>query len=106
MENVFVVENVVKAKEQIEQLRIQGYKDEEIYLFHHEKDVTDSATDKLDVSEVGMKEEGVWEKTLNVFRSRGDELRSQFQSLGLSEAEAERYEEELDEHKIVIVAKR
>ncbi|MHA6250411.1 general stress protein [Oceanobacillus sp. CAU 1775] len=106
MENVYVVENSVKAKEKIDELTLQGYTKEEIYVFDHEKDRTDTLSDKLDVNEVGMKEEGLMETVANVFRKRGDELRSQFQSLGLTEAEANRYEEELDKRHIVIVAKR
>lgn len=106
MENIYVVENSVKAKEKIDELTIQGYTKDEIYVFHHEKDLTDSLSDKLDVNEVGMEEEGFMETVANVFRKRGDELRSQFQSLGLTEAEANSYEEELDKRHIVIIAKR
>lgn len=106
MENVFVVENSVKAKEKIDELTLQGYTKDDIYVFDHEKDLTDELSDKLDVNEAGMKEEGVMEKVANVFRKRGDELRSQFQSLGLTEAEADRYEEELDKKRIVIVVKK
>ena len=40
----------------------------------------------------------------NVFRSRGDELRSKMVSLGLTENEAAHMEEELDKGKVVIVA--
>lgn len=106
MENVYVVENSVKAKEKIEQLSLQGFTRDEIYVVAHEKDQTEKISDKLDVNEVGVKEEGVFDKVANVFRSRGDELRSQFQNLGLSESEADRYEEELDKGHIVVVAKR
>jgi len=106
MENVFVVQNSVKAKEKIDELTLQGFTKDEIYVIHHEKDSTDELTDKLHVSEVSMKEEGITEKVANIFRKRGDELRSQFESLGLSKVEAERYEEELDKGHVVIVAKR
>lgn|SRR5690606_13049594 len=106
MENVYVVENSVKAKDKIDQLTLQGYTKDEIYVVAHEEDRTEQLSDNLHVNEVGMKEEGVFDKIANVFRSRGDELRSQFENLGLSEAEADRYEEELDKGYIVIVAKR
>jgi len=106
METVYVVQNSVKAKEKIDELTLQGYTREQIYVIHHEKDSTDKLSDNLHVNEVGLKEEGITEKVAHIFRSRGDELRSQFESLGLTKMEAERYEEELDLGKIVIVAKR
>lgn len=106
MENVFVMQNSVKAKEKIDELTVQGYTKDEIYVVAHEKDQTDKLSENLHVNEVGMEEEGFLEKVANVFRSRGDELRSQFQSLGLTEAEANQYEKELDKGHIVIVAKR
>jgi hypothetical protein len=106
MENVYVVENSVKAKDKVDNLTTQGYKKEDIYVITHEKDTTEKVADHLDVNEVGMKEEGVMDKVANVFRSRGDELRNQFQNLGLSESEADRYEEELDKGRVVIVVKK
>lgn len=106
MENVYVVENSVETKEKIDELTLQGYTKDEIYVIHHSKDLTDEISDKLDVNEIGLKEEGITEKIANIFRSRGDELRSQFESLGLTKMQAERYEDELDKGRIVIVAKR
>ena len=106
MENVYVVENGVKAKEKIDQLTIQGYTKEDIYIIAHQKDRSEHLTDNLDVKDVGVKEEGVFDKIANVFRSRGDELRSMFENLGLSKADADRYEEELDKGHVVIIAKR
>ncbi|RDW15374.1 general stress protein [Oceanobacillus chungangensis] len=106
MENVHVVENGVQAKEKIDQLMALGYTKEEIYVLAHEKDRTEDLSDGLDVNEVGLKEEGVFDKVANVFRKRGDELRSQFENLGLTQAEAEKYEEELDKGRVVIVAKK
>ena len=106
MENVYVVENGVKAKEKIDQLTIQGYTKDDIYVIAHQKERTDHLTDNLDVKDVGIKEEGVFDKIANVFRSRGDELRSMFESLGLSKAAADQYEEELDKGRVVIIAKK
>ncbi|MCF3945015.1 general stress protein [Oceanobacillus alkalisoli] len=106
MENVYVVENSVKAKEKIDQLTIQGYTKDEIYVVAHEPDQTDKLSENLHVNQVGMEEEGVLDKIANVFRSRGDELRNQFENLGLSAAEADRYEAELDKGHFVIIAKK
>lgn len=106
MQNVYVVENSVKAKEKIEQLTLQGFVKDNIYVVTHEKDRTEKMADHFDVENVGIEEEGVMDKIANVFRSRGDELRSQMQSLGISETDADRYEEELDKGRVVIVAKK
>lgn len=106
MENVFVVENSVKAKEKIDQLTTQGYTKDEIYVITHQKDRTEKIADHLDVENVGIEEEGLLDKVANVFRSRGDELRNQFQNLGLTEAEADQYEAELDKGRVVIIAKK
>ncbi|GGN50970.1 MULTISPECIES: general stress protein [Oceanobacillus] len=106
MENVYVVENSVKAKEKIDQLMLQGYTKDEIYVIAHEPDLTDKLSENLHVNQVGMEEEGILDKIANVFRSRGDELRNQFENLGLTEAEADRYEAELDKGYLIVVAKK
>lgn len=105
MKNVTVVENGVQAKEKIDQLTIEGFTKDNIYILAHEDKRTEHLTDKLDVNEVGVKEEGIFEKIANVFRSQGDALRSQFENLGLTEAEANQYEEELDKGRLVVIAK-
>ena len=104
MVNVKVVENGVEAKKEIEQFIMQGFDKDEIYLLAHDKHRSKDLSDSLDINDIGIEEQGVFDSFANVFRSRGDELRSKFESLGLSNAEAERYEEELDHGKCVVVA--
>lgn len=106
MENVYVVENGVQAKEKIDQLVGQGFMKDEIYVIAHEKERTEHLTESLHVNDVGLEEEGVIDKIANIFRSTGDELRSKFESLGLSEVEANQYEAELDKGRLVIIAKK
>ncbi|PLS07985.1 general stress protein [Neobacillus cucumis] len=106
METVRVVENGVQAKKEIEQLIMQGYTKDEIYLLAHDKDRSNDLTDSLDISDIGMSEQGVMDSLANVFRTRGDELRSKMESLGLSSNDAERYEKELDLGKVVVVASK
>ena len=106
MENVYVVENGVQAKEKINQLAALGYTKEDLYVIAHDKDRTEDLSDGLNVNDVGLKEEGVFDKVANVFRKRGDELRSQFENLGLTQAEAEKYEEELDKGRVVVIGKK
>ncbi|MFC4802522.1 general stress protein [Neobacillus sp. GCM10023253] len=104
MNTIKVVENGVQAKREIEDLMMQGYSKDEIYLLAHDKTRFQDLTDSLDINEIGVKEQGVIESFANVFRKRGDELRAKLESLGMSPLEAERYEEELDRGKVVVVA--
>ena len=103
MYQVFVVENSIQAKEKIEQLTSEGYTKDHIYLFFHNKEFSKDLTDATDTGSIGISEQGFFESVGNLFKKRGDELRSKFESLGLSEVEADQYEKELDNHKIVIV---
>ncbi|WHY00515.1 general stress protein [Neobacillus sp. DY30] len=104
MENVKIVENGVQAKKEITDFMMEGFTKDEIYLFAHDENRTEHLTDALDISAVGVGEQGVFESFANVFRSRGDELRSKLESLGLSKAAAERCEEQMDHGKVVVVA--
>lgn len=104
METVRIVENGVQAKREIDQLMMQGYTKDDIYLLAHDKNRSEDLTDSLDVNDISVEEQGVFDSLANVFRSRGDELRTKLESLGLSSDDAERYEEELDHGKVVVVA--
>lgn len=104
MEQVKIVENGVQAKQAIEQFAKQGFTKDTIYLLAHDKNRSENLTDSLDINNIGVDEQGVFNSIANVFRSRGDELRSKLESLGLTPAEAERYEEELDQGRCVVIA--
>ncbi|AZU64543.1 general stress protein [Neobacillus mesonae] len=104
MNTVRVVENGLEAKKVIEQFNLQGFTKDDIYLLAHDETRTEDLTDSLDIQDVGVKEEGFLDSVANVFRTRGDELRSKMESLGLSHAEAERFEEELDQGRVVVIA--
>ncbi|HEY9581492.1 MAG TPA: general stress protein [Savagea sp.] len=97
------VENVVKAKEVIDELVKEGTPHDQIYVFSHEEDLEEKMAEYFGTEEVGVKEEGVVNKIKNIFSKRGDELRSQFQSLGLSEVSAAEAEEVLDDGRLVVV---
>ncbi|MEW9108399.1 MAG: general stress protein [Cytobacillus gottheilii] len=103
MYKVEVVENGVQATNTIDMLNNQGYSKEHIYIFAHDKDRSENLTDATDTGSVGIKEQGLFDSVGNVFKKRGDELRTKFESLGLTTTEAEQYEEVLDQGKLVIV---
>ncbi|MGM9922656.1 MAG: general stress protein [Bacillus sp. (in: firmicutes)] len=104
MYQVHVVNNASDAQQKISGLTASGYTKDDIYIFAHDKARSEDLTDATDTNNVGMKEQGMFEAMGNMFRSRGDELRSKMTNLGLTQSEAERYEEDLDHGKVVVVA--
>lgn len=106
MANVIIVENGVEAKEQIQQFIDQGFTKEDIYLLAHDNNRSNDLTNALNINNVGVAEQGFFDSIANVFRTRGDELRSKLESLGVSSSDAEQYEKELDQGKVVVLATR
>lgn len=104
MNNVKIVENGVEARREIEQFITQGFTKDEIYLLAHDKNRTEDLTDALDINDIGIAEQGVFDSMANVFMSRGDQLRSKMEALGLSNLAAQQYERELDQGRVVVVA--
>ena len=99
-------ENAVQAKSEIEKLESQGYSKDDIYVFAHDKKRSDDITDALDTEKVGIKEQGFLDSMKNMFTSRGDELRTKMEAAGLTKEEAASAEEELDQGKLVLIAKK
>ncbi|MCM3116126.1 general stress protein [Neobacillus sp. MER 74] len=104
MRQVKLVENGLQAKQEIEQLLNQGFSKDEVYLLAHSKERSEDLAEELDTNEIGVNEQGFLDSIANVFRSRGDELRSKMESLGLSDTEAQQFEKELDKGRVVVVA--
>ncbi|MEY2194148.1 general stress protein [Neobacillus sp. BF23-41] len=104
MKQVKIVENDVEAKKSVVQFLNQGFTKEEVYILAHDKDRSMDLTDVTDTNGMEEYDQGVFESLANVFRSRGDELRSNMESLGLSYFEAQQFEGELDMGRLVIVA--
>ncbi|MFK2826898.1 general stress protein [Bacillus sp. B190/17] len=100
------VENALQAKNEIDGLLAQGYSLDHVYILAHDEHRTEDIADALQTNEVGMKEQGLLSSMGNMFQSRGNELRSKMESLGLSQQEAETYERELDKGKLVVIANK
>ncbi|MCG3087762.1 general stress protein [Sporosarcina cyprini] len=101
-----IVENAVQAKKEIEELTAQGYTNDDIYIFAHDKKRSDDITEALDTEKVGMAEQGFLDSMKNMFTSRGDELRNKMEAAGLTAEEAADAERELDHGKLVLIAKK
>jgi tRNA A37 N6-isopentenylltransferase MiaA len=104
MPKVEVVENGVHALETIKTLQAEGYQKDDIHLFAHSEEREEHLTEAIQTSEMGMGDQGLMNSIGNLFKKRGDELRSQFEALGLSQQEADTYEKELDNGRLVLVA--
>ncbi|MCM3749102.1 general stress protein [Paenibacillus pasadenensis] len=103
--SIQVVENGTDAMSAVRELNRRGYNRDEIYVLAHDRDQTDRLVENSDANKIGMSEEGMFDSMANMFRSRGDALRSKLESVGLTDLEAERYEEVLDQGKILIIAR-
>jgi hypothetical protein len=104
MTQVRLVENGLQAKKEIEQFLNQGFTKDEVYLLAHGKDRSEDLSEALDINDIGIGEQGFFDSIANVFRSRGDELRTKMESLGLSDTEAQQFEKELDRGRVVVIA--
>lgn len=102
----YTVENAVQAKQKVEELEAQGYSRDDMYLFAHSKEREGHIADVLDTEKVGVSELGFFKSMKNAFSKRGDQLRSDMHAAGLTEAEAETAEEELDHGKLVLIVNK
>ncbi|MBB6731979.1 general stress protein [Cohnella zeiphila] len=102
---VKLVSNGLEAFDAVRDLRSQGYDGNEIYVLAHSEVRTNRLADASDTSTIGITEEGMLQSMANLFRTRGDELRSKIESMGVGSAEAELYEAELDRGKVLVMAR-
>ncbi|WP_047152517.1 general stress protein [Aneurinibacillus tyrosinisolvens] len=105
--NLFVKEymNATQAYEAVNKLKENGYEKDNMYVFAHDSNVASQLVDKTDANKVGVVEKGVMDTVANLFKSRGDELRNEFENLGFSPIEANQYESKLDDGKVLVVVK-
>lgn len=101
-----IVENGTQAVQEVKNLQTTGYDANHIFVLAHDSDKTERIAGASDASKVGITEEGVFGSIANLFRSRGDELRSKIMSLGFTEAEADFYETQLDLGKVLVIARK
>lgn len=95
-------EQVVGA---VQELKTRGVHENDIYVITHDDDRTKRVADNADANTVGAGEVGLDTYVKNVFRSKGDELRAQFEELGFTTGEAEQLEEKLDHGKVILVVR-
>ncbi|AFC33458.1 YflT [Paenibacillus mucilaginosus 3016] len=87
----------------VQAFRTEGHSLDEIYVLAHDGDKVNELSRLTDANTIGVMEEGVATAFANLFRSRGDQLRAKMESLGISALDAQRYEEELDKGRIMVL---
>lgn len=83
-----------------------GVKKENLYVISHDDERTDRVASKVDANEVGIGEEGLKAAVGNIFRKKGDELRTKFEELGFDQPEAGELEDKLDHGKILLMVEQ
>jgi len=95
--------NEEQLKTDVNKLQASGVAKEDIYILTHDNDRTDRLVDATESNKIGMKEMDFGSAVGNIFNSRGDELRNKLEEIGFSSAEAENYEEDLDDGKVLLL---
>lgn len=103
MYKVHIAEHGDQAQNIVSALMDEGFSRENIYIFAHDLDRSKAVTSATLTGDIGTREQGIFESFSNLFKSRGDELRSKMEAVGLSEKEADQFEKELDLGKLVII---
>jgi len=101
-----LVNNGLEAFEVVNDLHRQGYEEEDIYVLTHDSGRTNRLADAASANTVGIAEEGMFDTMANLFRNRGDALRSKIESMGFNSFEASMYESELDRGKVLVMARQ
>ncbi|UOR13532.1 general stress protein [Halobacillus amylolyticus] len=98
-----VFHNDEQLSESIDKLRNNGIRDEDIYILAHDNDHDRRARKETDANKIGVKVTGMGTAMKNVFRGKGDKLRSKMKEIGFDASKAEQLEEELDKGKTLLV---
>ncbi|MBS2970919.1 general stress protein [Metabacillus sp. KIGAM252] len=90
-------------KNDVLELKAQGVNPKDLYVLSHDDERTNRVAGNADANTIGLSEMGLGTAVGNMFSKKGDELRAKLQEVGFSEAEAEAYEEKLDQGKILLI---
>ena len=101
---VRIVNSITEVQDQVNIFQREGYLNDNIFVLTHDKDRTSRIVEKTDATKIGVSEEGLGTAFANMFRSTGDELRAKMRSLGISKADSERLETEMDRDKVLVIA--
>ena len=95
--------NDEKLQNDVSILKDKGIDKKDVYILSHDDDRTDRITDNAGANEIGLKEMDFSDAVGNLFNKKGDELRTKLQEIGFSKEEAEKFEADMDEGKVLLI---
>lgn len=95
--------NDEKLQNDVNILKDKGIDKNDVYILSHDDDRTDRIADNAGANEIGLKEMDFSEAVGNLFHKKGDELRTKVQEIGFSKEEAEKFEADMDEGKVLLI---
>ncbi|MCM3440631.1 general stress protein [Metabacillus halosaccharovorans] len=98
-------QNEENLEQAVNMLKSKGVQANDLYVLTHDDDRTERISDKADTNLIGVEETGLTKTLENLFVKKGDEIRNKLHELGFSTAEAEMYEEKLDQGKALLIIK-
>nr|WP_219914570.1 general stress protein [Thalassobacillus sp. CUG 92003] len=95
--------NDEKLIDDVGKLKDKGISRDNVYVLTHDDDRTKRIATNADANTIGFSEQDFKNAVGNMFSKKGDELRSKLQEVGFSEQEAEDYEDDMDEGKVLLI---
>ncbi|MFD1017917.1 general stress protein [Thalassobacillus hwangdonensis] len=95
--------NDEKLMEDVKKIKEEGIDKNHVYVLSHDDDRTERIAKNAGANTIGFSEQDFKSAVGNLFSKKGDELRTKLQEIGFSEHEAETYEEDMDEGKVLLI---
>ncbi|MFD2639197.1 general stress protein [Piscibacillus salipiscarius] len=95
--------NDEKLVQDVQKLKDHGIDNSEVYILSHDDDRTERIASNAKANTIGFSEQDMKNFLNNMFNKKGDELRTKLQEMGFSKDEAEEYEEDMDEGKVLLI---
>ncbi|WP_085507786.1 general stress protein [Thalassobacillus devorans] len=96
-------QNDEKVVEDVKKLKDKGIDSDNVYILTHDDDRTDRLASNANANKIGFSEQDLKNYVTNLFSKKGDELRTKLSEMGFSDSEADSYEEEMDEGKVLLI---
>ncbi|SDJ76287.1 general stress protein [Sediminibacillus albus] len=95
--------NDEQLQQDVNKLSQKGVDKNNVYVLSHDKERTKRIADNAEANTIGLNEMDLSSAVGNMFSKKGDELRTKLKEVGLSEVEADNYEEEMDKGKVLLI---
>ncbi|WP_100011140.1 general stress protein [Lentibacillus sediminis] len=95
--------NDEQLKTDVSVLKDKGVNKDDVYILSHDDDRTERVADSAGANTIGFNEMDFSDAVGTMFSKKGDELRTKLEEIGFTEAEAENYEEKMDEGKVFLI---